>query len=130
MDSLPTTSPEVTIASGVVELQQLDHVVHDDVVGHDRKAHDWLLNSPDPPSLLQELVSSVKGTLFPNEQNNFKHSSKRSNDKSRGLASGRVGSVLLALFPILKWGRNYKFSKFKRDLMAGLTLASLSIPQV
>ncbi|KAK9110635.1 hypothetical protein Sjap_018695 [Stephania japonica] len=38
-------------------------------------------------------------------------------------------SVLQGLFPILQWCRAYKATKFKNDLMAGLTLASLSIPQ-
>lgn len=34
------------------------------------------------------------------------------------------------LFPILEWGRNYNLSKLKGDLIAGLTIASLCIPQV
>ncbi|KAL0361441.1 UNVERIFIED_CONTAM: Sulfate transporter 1.3 [Sesamum radiatum] len=34
-----------------------------------------------------------------------------------------------AVFPILEWGRNYNLSKFKGDLIAGLTIASLCIPQ-
>ncbi|KAK5824209.1 hypothetical protein PVK06_018977 [Gossypium arboreum] len=34
-----------------------------------------------------------------------------------------------ALFPILSWGKTYTASKLKDDFMAGLTLASLSIPQ-
>ncbi|TVU06131.1 hypothetical protein EJB05_49325 [Eragrostis curvula] len=33
------------------------------------------------------------------------------------------------LFPVLEWGRTYNFSKFKGDLIAGLTIASLCIPQ-
>ncbi|KAF9607825.1 hypothetical protein IFM89_001573 [Coptis chinensis] len=33
------------------------------------------------------------------------------------------------LFPILEWGRDYNLSKFKGDLIAGLTIASLCIPQ-
>jgi high affinity sulfate transporter 1 len=34
------------------------------------------------------------------------------------------------LFPAVEWGRNYNFNKFKSDLIAGLTIASLCIPQV
>lgn len=34
------------------------------------------------------------------------------------------------LFPVFEWGRDYNFSKFKGDLIAGLTIASLCIPQV
>ncbi|KAG0503569.1 hypothetical protein HPP92_003641 [Vanilla planifolia] len=36
---------------------------------------------------------------------------------------------LQSLFPILKWGSEYNFTKFKGDLIAGLTIASLCIPQ-
>ncbi|GAB2292156.1 hypothetical protein Dimus_026408 [Dionaea muscipula] len=34
-----------------------------------------------------------------------------------------------ALFPIVNWIRQYSLSKFKGDLIAGLTIASLAIPQ-
>ncbi|TXG52861.1 hypothetical protein EZV62_022030 [Acer yangbiense] len=78
----------------------------------------WLLNSPDPPSLWQELVGSIRETLF--------HGNKK---KKQTSSRGGAFSFLKGLFPILNWGRNYKASKFKSDLMAGLTLASLSIPQ-
>ncbi|KAF5955200.1 hypothetical protein HYC85_008056 [Camellia sinensis] len=74
----------------------------------------WLLNSPNPPSLFHELLSSIKETLSP---------------PSRLCRSRSAVSVLQGLFPILSWAGNYKASKFKDDLMAGLTLASLSIPQ-
>ncbi|KAL6225233.1 hypothetical protein ACLB2K_004084 [Fragaria x ananassa] len=40
-----------------------------------------------------------------------------------------VVSVQQEIFPILVWGRSYSISKFKHDLMAGLTIASLCIPQ-
>ncbi|XP_026432911.1 sulfate transporter 1.3-like isoform X1 [Papaver somniferum] len=36
---------------------------------------------------------------------------------------------LQTLFPILEWGREYTLSKLKNDLVAGITIASLSIPQ-
>ncbi|XP_021896081.1 low affinity sulfate transporter 3 isoform X1 [Carica papaya] len=77
----------------------------------------WLLDSPEPPSLWHELVGSIRST--------FKSSSSSSNHTS----TRRALSFLQTFFPILSWGRNYKASKFKNDLMAGLTLASLSIPQ-
>ncbi|XP_024017554.1 sulfate transporter 2.1 [Morus notabilis] len=41
----------------------------------------------------------------------------------------RVISIQQGIFPILSWGRDYKATKFKSDLMAGLTIASLCIPQ-
>lgn len=34
------------------------------------------------------------------------------------------------LFPVLEWGRDYDLSKFKGDIVAGLTIATLCIPQV
>ncbi|KAG9129559.1 hypothetical protein Leryth_023899 [Lithospermum erythrorhizon] len=34
-----------------------------------------------------------------------------------------------AVFPILEWGRKYNLTKFRGDLIAGLTIASLCIPQ-
>lgn len=33
------------------------------------------------------------------------------------------------LFPIIQWGREYNLTKFKGDIIAGLTIASLCIPQ-
>lgn len=44
-------------------------------------------------------------------------------------SSNPVYSYLKSVFPILIWGRQYKLNMFKKDLMAGLTLASLCIPQ-
>lgn len=80
-----------------------------------------VLSSPDPPGLWHELVGSIKETIF------LKRNTISSSKPSRSM---RVFSFLQGLFPILSWGRNYKASKFKNDLMAGLTIASLSIPQV
>ncbi|KAG6786245.1 hypothetical protein POTOM_007842 [Populus tomentosa] len=82
----------------------------------------WVLNSPDPPGLLQELGSSVREIIFPRGK---KHTSSTARQKQQS----RAIEFLQGVFPILRWGRDYKASKFKNDLMAGLTLASLSIPQ-
>ncbi|GMI77148.1 ARABIDOPSIS SULFATE TRANSPORTER 68, sulfate transporter 2;1 [Hibiscus trionum] len=73
----------------------------------------WLINSPEPPCLWQHLVSAVKKSVF----------------HHRGKHSLPALSFFQALFPILIWGKTYTASKFKDDFMAGLTLASLSIPQ-
>ncbi|XP_042495481.1 low affinity sulfate transporter 3-like [Macadamia integrifolia] len=82
----------------------------------------WVLNAPNPPSLWREFVESIKDYFSIN------HGSKLSSGKQK--QRWRIAIwVLRALFPVLDWGRNYKPSKFKSDLMAGLTLASLSIPQ-
>ncbi|GER35973.1 sulfate transporter [Striga asiatica] len=76
----------------------------------------WLLGSPDPPSPWSQLFTSVKKTVLPPAE-------------SKQPKPTRALIFLHGLFPILKWGKTYKFAKFKSDLLAGLTLASLSIPQ-
>ncbi|XP_065873271.1 low affinity sulfate transporter 3-like [Euphorbia lathyris] len=78
----------------------------------------WVLNAPEPPALWRELFFSMKKNLFPlgcnfKNQNGFKP----------------FVSFLVAMFPIFSWLRKYKLTTFKSDLLAGLTLASLSIPQ-
>ncbi|KAJ0097387.1 hypothetical protein Patl1_27314 [Pistacia atlantica] len=84
---------------------------------HNERAQ-WLLNSPTPPGPWNDLVHSVrKSVSF--QRNKFKNEP----------GSKHVASFLKGIFPILSWCRNYKATKFKNDLMAGLTLASLSIPQ-
>ncbi|EEF48459.1 low affinity sulfate transporter 3 [Ricinus communis] len=98
------------------ELQQLDI---DDAKTSQLERANWVMNSPDPPGLLSELVASVKAIVFP-------HGKKT--PKQAGATKPAI-SFLQSLFPILSWGRGYRVSKFKSDLMAGLTLASLSIPQ-
>ncbi|XP_050378517.1 sulfate transporter 2.1 [Argentina anserina] len=81
----------------------------------------WVLNGPEPPGLWHELMDSVRETIsyFGN-----KYSSLKSQPMLKSLIS-----VQQEIFPILVWGRNYSISKFKHDLMAGLTIASLCIPQ-
>ncbi|KAH6800252.1 slufate transporter 2 [Perilla frutescens var. hirtella] len=96
-----------------MELQQMDVVVDD--AGSERAK--WLLTSPDPPAPWKQLYASVKEAVLPGP---------KSGQKPR---THRPVVFLQGLFPILKWGRNYKATKFKNDLMAGLTLASLCIPQ-
>ncbi|CAA0842076.1 Sulfate transporter 2.1, partial [Striga hermonthica] len=76
----------------------------------------WLLSSPDPPSAWRQLFTSVKKTVLPPAET-------KQPQPSRALF------LLHGLFPILRWGKTYKLAKFKSDLLAGLTLASLCIPQ-
>ncbi|KAK0576034.1 hypothetical protein LWI29_010888 [Acer saccharum] len=109
-----------TEALSVEEQQQQQQQVDMEDSSRAERAQ-WLLNSPDPPSLWQELVGSIRETLF--------HGNKKEKKKKQTSSRGGAFSFLKGLFPILNWGRNYKASKFKSDLMAGLTLASLSIPQ-
>ncbi|KAF3619306.1 High affinity sulfate transporter 1 [Capsicum annuum] len=75
---------------------------------------------PPKPNLLKEITETVKETFFHDDPlRNFKDQSK-----TRKLVLG-----IQAVFPILDWGMSYNLSKFKGDLIAGLTIASLCIPQ-
>lgn len=115
MGSLPTESLSVE-EHQQAQQQQLEM----DDTSRTERAH-WLLNSPDPPSIWLELTGSIREAFFPRN--------KLSSSRAKQTWSRSAFSFLQGLFPILNWGRNYKASKFKSDLMAGLTLASLSIPQ-
>ncbi|KAM0944078.1 putative SLC26A/SulP transporter, STAS domain, sulfate anion transporter, STAS domain superfamily [Dioscorea sansibarensis] len=77
---------------------------------------------PVPPSkpFLETFRTNLKETFFPDDPlRQFK------NEKpSRKLIKG-----LQYLFPILEWAPNYTLDLFKSDLVAGITIASLAIPQ-
>ncbi|PKI37824.1 sulfate transporter 1.2-like [Punica granatum] len=78
------------------------------------------VGKPPKQKLLKEFTSTVKETLFPDDPlRQFKDQ-----PRSRKLVLG-----IQSVFPILDWGRNYSLQKFKGDLIAGLTIASLCIPQ-
>ncbi|RLN19079.1 sulfate transporter 2.1-like isoform X2 [Panicum miliaceum] len=78
-----------------------------------------VVNCPGPPSLREKLVSMIGDVFLP---------------PANG-GAGRppwwtwVMTALQFLFPVLKWGRSYSLKSFRSDIMAGLTLASLGIPQ-
>lgn len=75
---------------------------------------------PSKQNLFKEFTSTVKETFFADEPlRHFKHQSS-----SRKFVLG-----LQAVFPILEWGKGYNFKKFRGDIIAGLTIASLCIPQ-
>lgn len=75
----------------------------------------WVLDAPAPPPPWHELVGFLRKFILP--------------DPTKP-PSKRVLSFVKGMFLILHWSRSYKAMKFKKDLMAGLTLASLCIPQV
>ncbi|KAF7842612.1 high affinity sulfate transporter 2-like [Senna tora] len=78
------------------------------------------VGAPPKQNLVREIKEAVKETFFhDNPLGHFKDQSGR-----RKLVLG-----LQAVFPILEWGRGYNLSKFKGDLVSGLTIASLCIPQ-
>ncbi|KAJ6685515.1 LOW AFFINITY SULFATE TRANSPORTER 3-LIKE [Salix purpurea] len=121
----PQTLQNCTMGSQPVETfsveEQRRKLDMEDATGQLERAQ-WVLNSPDPPGLLQELGSSVREIIF---SHGNKHASSAAGQKQQS----RAMKFLQGVFPILRWGRDYKVSEFKNDLMAGLTLASLSIPQ-
>ncbi|TVU48074.1 hypothetical protein EJB05_07697 [Eragrostis curvula] len=82
-----------------------------------------VLNSPKPPSLREELVGVVGKAFRPR---------KTAGSSGAGGRPPRWAWLLTALqcvFPVLQWGRSYSLKAFRSDVMAGLTLASLGIPQ-
>ncbi|CAL5326810.1 unnamed protein product [Camellia sinensis] len=80
----------------------------------------WVLKAPKPPGLWSELLNSIRETVA-------SHGNKFQSLKNQPFF-GTI-SVLEAMFPILLLCKNYTVTKFKKDLLAGLTLASLCIPQ-
>ena len=100
---------------------------HPEIHDHERNGHpektQWVLNAPEPPSLWRELMDSARETVLPRGKR-FPYL------KDKDGLSKTVISVLQTMFPIFSWCRHYKATEFKNDLLAGLTLASLCIPQV
>ncbi|KAF8009911.1 hypothetical protein BT93_J0783 [Corymbia citriodora subsp. variegata] len=75
---------------------------------------------PPKQNLLHEFTARVKETFFADDPlRQFKDQ-----PWSRKFIIG-----IQSVFPILEWGRHYNLTKFKGDLIAGLTIASLCIPQ-
>ncbi|KAF4383449.1 hypothetical protein G4B88_000149 [Cannabis sativa] len=79
-----------------------------------------MLGKPPKQNLLKEIITAAKETFFSDDPlRSFKDK-----PKSKKFVLG-----VQAVFPIIGWARNYSLSKFKGDLIAGLTIASLCIPQ-
>ncbi|KAA3465948.1 putative sulfate transporter 3.3 [Gossypium australe] len=75
---------------------------------------------PPHKSTIHKLKTTLKETFFPDDPlRQFK-----------GQPTGKKW-ILAAqyIFPILQWGPHYSLSLFKSDIVAGLTIASLAIPQ-
>lgn len=84
-------------------------------------SHPYKVGVPPKQKLWKEFSATLKETFFSDDPlRSFK-------DQSR---SKKFMLGVEAMFPILSWGRSYTLSKFKGDLIAGLTIASLCIPQV
>lgn len=76
---------------------------------------------PPKGSIVKEIAVAVRETFFYDAPlDKFKGQSKR----EKGILA------LKFVFPILEWITTYTPKKFGGDLIAGLTIASLAIPQV
>ncbi|KAH6812452.1 sulfate transporter 3 [Perilla frutescens var. frutescens] len=75
---------------------------------------------PPPHPFSKSLKNTLKETFFPDDPlRQFKNQPPRR----------KVVLGLQYLFPIIEWGRHYTLQFFKADLIAGITIASLAIPQ-
>ncbi|TYH96399.1 hypothetical protein ES332_A12G174800v1 [Gossypium tomentosum] len=75
---------------------------------------------PPHKSTIQKLKTRLKETLFPDDP--FRQFKGQPTKKKWVLASQYI-------FPILHWGPNYNLKLFKSDIVSGVTIASLAIPQ-
>ncbi|XP_075635843.1 putative sulfate transporter 3.3 [Castanea sativa] len=76
--------------------------------------------TPPPMSTLQKLKLRLKETFFPDDP---LRQFKGQPTKKKLILGAQY------IFPILQWGPNYSLKLFKSDIVAGLTIASLAIPQ-
>ncbi|CAN4101226.1 unnamed protein product [Withania somnifera] len=75
---------------------------------------------PPPQPFFKSLKNTVKETLFPDDPlRQFKNQTP----------FRKFILVIQYFFPIFEWGSRYNFGFFKSDLIAGITIASLAIPQ-
>ncbi|KAJ9167053.1 hypothetical protein P3X46_021735 [Hevea brasiliensis] len=82
--------------------------------------HTHKVGIPPKQNLLKEIKATVKETFFADDPLRPFKDQPRSKKFILGIQT---------IFPILEWGRSYNFTKFQGDIIAGLTIASLCIPQ-
>lgn len=75
---------------------------------------------PPPQPFTKSFTNNLKETFFPDDPlRQFKNQ-----PLSKKLKLG-----VQYVFPIFEWGPRYSLNFFKSDLIAGITIASLAIPQ-
>ncbi|KAH0996272.1 hypothetical protein GBA52_020136 [Prunus armeniaca] len=124
MDILPSSPKhfkQPSTASLAVETPTAEEKLDLEKNSNPVQRSEWVLNGPEPPGLWHELMDSVRETA---SCCGNKYSSLKNQPALKS-----VVSIQREIFPILVWGRSYNISKFKHDLLAGLTIASLCIPQ-
>ncbi|KAK3148107.1 hypothetical protein QOZ80_3BG0290800 [Eleusine coracana subsp. coracana] len=82
--------------------------------------HGYKVGVPPKKNVLTEFSDAIKETFFPDDP------LRQYRDQPR---SKKIWLGLQQVFPVLEWGRGYNLGKFKGDLISGLTIASLCIPQ-
>ncbi|KAK7311601.1 hypothetical protein RJT34_09852 [Clitoria ternatea] len=87
---------------------------------HGQAPHVHKVAIPPKQNLFKEFQATIKETFFADDP--LRHF--KDQPKSKKLILG-----IEAIFPILKWGRSYNLKKFRGDIISGLTIASLCIPQ-
>jgi sulfate transporter 3 len=76
---------------------------------------------PQPRPFLDTFRANLKETFFPDDP-------FRAVVRERG-AGRRAAAALRYFFPFLEWAPAYTLGTFKSDLISGITIASLAIPQ-
>ncbi|CAI9109380.1 OLC1v1009193C1 [Oldenlandia corymbosa var. corymbosa] len=91
------------------------------ILAEDKQANErvqWVLNAPEPPGLWCKVQNTFNESFF-NLKSNF-----------QGLREHPWSKIVGSLFPIFTLlSKGYNVKMFRNDLLAGLTLASLCIPQ-
>ncbi|XP_047317689.1 low affinity sulfate transporter 3-like [Impatiens glandulifera] len=133
MMTLSGQQAEVTINGGInretsskfsqtlqISTMASDSQVAPDVETHQGERAQWVLNAPKPPGVwtqfrttLRDCVGSCSGLMVSFKKHPFEY----------------LVRSLESVFPIIGWSKDYSLAKFKCDLLAGFTLASLCIPQ-
>ncbi|KAF8758032.1 hypothetical protein HU200_010808 [Digitaria exilis] len=88
----------------------------------DMDSTSYRVSFPPKKSLFKEFSGAVKDLFFAGDDPLRQY-------KEQPSWSKRAWLSLKHLFPVLEWGRHYTLGKFKGDFIAGLTIASLCIPQ-
>ena len=76
---------------------------------------------PEPRPFLDTLRGNLMETFFPDDP-------FRAVVREHG-AGRRAVATLRYFFPVLEWAPSYTLGTFKSDLVSGITIASLAIPQ-
>lgn len=83
--------------------------------------HRHKVGVPPKQNMFHDFMYTFKETFFHDDP--LRHF--KDQPKSKQFMLG-----LQSVFPVFDWGRSYNLKKFRGDLIAGLTIASLCIPQV